>query len=197
MQSSLTLESMAFLNNDWIPSRHTCEGEGVIPSFRWLHVPDGTQSLVLVMRQREAPPDQQVRWLVYDLPVLPNLIHEGGELPAGAKVGRNDAGDAVYIPPCHLPDHHLVHYDFVLYATDLPTLGLPEGATWAEVRERLRKHRPGPGVEGHVHGDVAAPPADDHMAREWHELGHVIAYAELVGHFAKDVETHVPGVDRI
>lgn len=195
---SLSLQSLAFNNNDWIPSRFTCKGNGVIPPLRWLDAPPQTRSLVLVMRQREAPEGQQVRWLVYDLPVDPNLIPEGGILPEGAKTGRNDLGQIAYEPPCDLPDHQLVHYDFYLYATDVRTLDLGEGASWAEVKEKLRAPRSRGGEESYKydeHVDVVAPPYHDKMAREWHELGHVICYAEMGGHFAKNIDTHIPGVD--
>ena len=198
MQPGMVLESMAFVYNDTIPYRHSCDGGGVIPSFRWIHVPPQTKSLVLAMRQREAPEDQQVHWLLYDLPVMPNIIHEGGMLPEGATVGRNDFGEMAYRPVCHTPDHHLVHYIFTLYATDLPTLGLPEGASWHEVREKLRKPREGVNnAEAYKRGDNETPgPGQDAMAWEWHDLGHVIGYTQLIGRYARDIETHVPGVDR-
>lgn len=168
---------------DWIPPRFTALGEGKTPSIFWQHLPEKTRSLVLVMEWREAAMGQRVHWLVYDLPPMAEGIHEGGPLPAGAKLGRNDFGESAYHAPEPDPQHHLRHYDFVLFATDLPTLDLAPGADFAAVKARLHKA---------VHGDdIVPPPAADARARELYPLGHIIGNAEFSGHFARDTDRHI------
>jgi phosphatidylethanolamine-binding protein (PEBP) family uncharacterized protein len=46
---SLELTSPAFTDNGTLPTEFTCEGEGISPPLSWQGVPDGTQSLVMIM----------------------------------------------------------------------------------------------------------------------------------------------------
>lgn len=47
--ASLKLTSPAFTHDGLYPVKFTCEGEGISPPLNWKGVPDGTQSLVLIM----------------------------------------------------------------------------------------------------------------------------------------------------
>lgn len=170
--------------NDWIPRRFTQPGDGRTPPIFWQHLPSNTKSLVLLMEHREAEPGRKVQWLIYDLPPAAEGIHEGGPLPDGTKLGRNDFGTMAYRPPEAVASHQLQHYDFILMATDLPTLGLAEGAHWESVKGRLRK-------VGHDSDQFGPPPAADPRAREFHPLGHVLDHAEFSGHFALDTDKQV------
>src|SRR4051794_17794056 len=52
-----------------LPVFATADGEGRPPSLRWSGVPAGTQSIVVVAEDPDAPfPLPFVHWLVYDLP---------------------------------------------------------------------------------------------------------------------------------
>ncbi|MGB5856695.1 MAG: hypothetical protein WBH20_15725 [Oceanisphaera sp.] len=46
---SLQLISPAFADTGSYPIQFTCEGEGISPPLNWQSVPDGTQSLVVIM----------------------------------------------------------------------------------------------------------------------------------------------------
>jgi len=46
---SLKLTSPAFENKGTLPIQFTCEGEGISPPLNWTGIPDGTQSLVVIM----------------------------------------------------------------------------------------------------------------------------------------------------
>jgi phosphatidylethanolamine-binding protein (PEBP) family uncharacterized protein len=48
-KASLELTSPAFTDNGTLPTEFTCEGEGVSPPLGWQGVPNGTQSLVVIM----------------------------------------------------------------------------------------------------------------------------------------------------
>ncbi|WP_248884764.1 YbhB/YbcL family Raf kinase inhibitor-like protein [Acidithiobacillus acidisediminis] len=180
MTAEMKLFSTGIDPEDWIPQRFSDPGEGITPPLSWLHLPAGTQSLVLLMEHRHAPQGQRVHWLVYDLAPQLEGLREGGVLPEGAKLGKNDFGSVAYSPPRADANHQLQYYDFLLLATDLPTLGLGAGATWAQVKEKLRKQRDP--------GDIAPPPADDPRAVEFHPLGHILDQAEFSGHFALDTD---------
>ncbi len=169
--------------SDWIPRRFTQPGDGRTPPIFWQHLPPDTKSLVLLMEHREAEAGRKVRWLLYDMPPAAEGIHEGGPLPEGTKSGRNDFGTIAYRPPEANANHQLQHYDFILMATDLPTLGLAEGANWESVKGRLRT--------GDHRGELAPPPAGDPRGREFHPLGHIIDHAEFSGHFALDTDKRV------
>lgn len=183
MAIPMVLMSPGIDPNDWIPPRFTAEGEGRTPPLLWKHPPPATRSLILIMRRREGPENQGLHWLVYDIPPDCDEFREGGPLPEGAKTGRNDFGEVAYHPPGALPSHELVHYDFTIYATDLPALGLGAGATLAEVKARLVKPRPLP--------DIAPVPAEDPVGRELHAMGHVLDHAELTGHYALNTDRRV------
>ncbi|MCE5388048.1 MAG: YbhB/YbcL family Raf kinase inhibitor-like protein [Acidithiobacillus sp.] len=181
MTAEMKVFSTGIDPEDWIPPRFTAAGEGKTPSIFWLHLPERTQSLILLMEHREAEPEKKVFWLVYDIPPQIEGIAEGGPLPEGAKLGRNSFGEKGYHGPEASPDHHLQHYDFLLFATDLKTLGLPEGASWAEIKKVLRG--------SHPPMDLAPPPATDVRARELHPLAHVLEHAEFSGRYALDGDT--------
>ena len=47
--NSLKLSSSAFTDKGQLPAKYTCEKEGVSPPLTWSGLPDGTQSLVMIM----------------------------------------------------------------------------------------------------------------------------------------------------
>src|SRR5262249_19676446 len=52
---AMTLKSPAFQQNGHIPSKYTCEGEDVSPPLAWEGVPNGANSLVLIIDDPDAP----------------------------------------------------------------------------------------------------------------------------------------------
>lgn len=172
--------------NDWIPHRFTQSGKGVSPSILWQHLPTGTESLILLLRHREAQSNKKIYWLLYDINPLAESIPESGPLPDKTRTGTNDFGGVSYCPPVALADHQLQHYDFTLIATDLPTLGLPDGATWDAIKSILHTTE-----SKDVIDIMETPPMSDLLAREFFPLGHIIDHAEFSGHFALDTDKHI------
>lgn len=132
----LTLESPSFEDHGEIPRRHTCEGKNVSPELRWSGVPEGAQSLVLIVDDPDAPDPAAprspwVHWLLYNIPPsvdqLPEALASEG-LPAGTRAGKNDWRKAAYGGPCPPIGKH--RYFHKLYALDtvLPDLGEPNKA---------------------------------------------------------------------
>lgn len=155
---SLTLTSAAFHHGGVIPQRHTCEGSDLSPPLAWHGVPAGTQSLVLIVDDPDAPDPRAprmtwVHWLLYNLPPQASGLPEGvtsRQLPAGTLQGVNDWHRAAYGGPCPPIGQH--RYFHKLYALDvlLPDLKQPDKAR----------------LEAAMHG-------------------HVLAQAELLGLYQK------------
>jgi len=127
---TLTLTSSAFGSGEPIPARYTCDGEDSSPPLTWSGIPAGTKSLALVIDDPDAPDPRHpqrvwVHWVLYNLPPDSTGLAEGGALPPGTKVGRNDSNRADYGGPCPPIGRH--RYFHKLYALDavLPDLKHP------------------------------------------------------------------------
>jgi hypothetical protein len=142
-----------------IPTAYTCDGPDVSPPLSWTAPPDGTERLVLVVDDPDAPgPGSFTHWVVFNLPPtvteLPRAVDIGalghdGPTPAE---GTNSFGDEGYGGPCPPPgEQH--RYIFSVYALDT-TLDLAAGV--------------GP------------------MAVVGSMMGHVQAQTELVGTYRRD-----------
>lgn len=130
---ALKLTSTAFSDNSSIPKRYTCDGENISPDLSWSGVPAGTQSLVLIVDDPDAPDPAApkmvfVHWVLYNIPPdikgLPENITEDN-LPKGAQQGINDFNKIGYGGPCPPSGNH--RYFHKLYALDkvLPDLSEP------------------------------------------------------------------------
>ena len=131
--TDFVVRSGAFDDGGLIPRQDTCDGEDISPEIAWSGAPDGTRSLALVVRDRDAR--DFVHWIVYDIPAA-----AAGTLPTGVSgvgtappEGMNGFGRAGWGGPCPPSGTH--RYVFTLYALDRAsgltgTPGLPatEGA---------------------------------------------------------------------
>lgn len=126
-----TITSPAFEADGPIPARHTCDDADVSPALEWSGVPDGTESLMLIVDDPDAPDPAApkmtwVHWVLYNLPPTSTGLAEGvasADLPAGTLEGTNDWKRTGYGGPCPPIGRH--RYFFKLYALDtvLGTLG--------------------------------------------------------------------------
>ena len=139
---AITLTSGAFLPNQPIPARYTCDGEDVSPPLAWVGVPAGTRSLALIIDDPDAPDPKHprqvwVHWVVYNLPPDTTGLTEGGTLPPGTLVGRNDWKRADYGGPCPPIGQH--RYFHKLYALDtvLPDIKHP---TKSQLEQAMKGH---------------------------------------------------------
>jgi Raf kinase inhibitor-like YbhB/YbcL family protein len=164
--STLKLTSPAFDPFQKIPVKYTCEGADVSPPLSWSGVPDGTQSLALIVDDPDAPDPQApmrvwVHWVLYNLPASATELREDaspGDLPEGTCIGKNDWRLAEYVGPCPPVGRH--RYFHKLYALDTE---LPE-------RDALNKAE-----------------LTDAMK------GHILAEADLVGTYEKALGRHEGG----
>jgi Raf kinase inhibitor-like YbhB/YbcL family protein len=134
--SEFALESSAFQNAQAIPSRHSCEGEGVSPPMRWTNIPEGTRSLALLVDDQDAPGGVFTHWIGWRLDPGADGLGEGEAAPSE---GRNDFGTSGYRGPCPPPGHGRHRYVFRLYALDAE-LELDAGAAKAELEQAIEGH---------------------------------------------------------
>ncbi|QDU40741.1 putative kinase inhibitor [Maioricimonas rarisocia] len=144
---SLSIRSSAFAEGEPVLRRHTGDGEDLSPPLAWEGLPEGTQELVLVCDDPDAPtPQPWVHWLIYGLPAdvteLPEGIPAEGEIsePVTARQGKNSwpSGRTVgYRGPAPPPGHGTHHYHFRLYALS-EWLGLAAGIDRSALERALQ-----------------------------------------------------------
>jgi Raf kinase inhibitor-like YbhB/YbcL family protein len=144
------LTSSAFADGGEIPVRYTCGGDDVSPPLAWSNLPEGTRSLALVVDDPDAPDPKApkvtwIHWLVYNIPPeSAGLVASAspGNLPRGAKEGRNSWKRTGYGGPCppigrHRYFHRLYALDAVLPDLDQPTQGALSKAMEVHVLSRF------------------------------------------------------------
>ncbi|MDA7086580.1 YbhB/YbcL family Raf kinase inhibitor-like protein [Pseudomonas sp. SA3-5] len=140
---TMRLSSAAFPDQGTIPARYTCEGPDISPPLAWSGVPPGSESLVLIVDDPDAPDPAAptttwVHWLLYNLPpTTSELAEDLQSLPPGTLQGRNDWRRTGYGGPCPPIGSH--RYFHKLYALDcvLPDLG---GPTKAQLEGAMQGH---------------------------------------------------------
>jgi Raf kinase inhibitor-like YbhB/YbcL family protein len=155
------VSSSAFDPEGEIPVQYSCHGANLSPPLAWSGVPEGTQSLALLMDDPDSQPPGFVHWVIYNIPPTSTGLAEGvraeATLPDGTLQGANDfarfaeegqtfpGGAPInrvgYDGPCP-PDTH--RYVFRLYALDA-VLDLAAEATKADLLAAM---------EGHVLGEA-------------------------------------------
>jgi Raf kinase inhibitor-like YbhB/YbcL family protein len=156
---SIQVSSGAFADNGDIPGEFSCEGEGISPSLKWSNLPEGTQSLVLLVTDEDLPTPsfslfKIVHWVLYNIPSDVTGLDSGvtGEelSELGIEVGPNWSRETRYYPPCPVSGRH--RYVFRLYALDI---------------------------------DAIRPETNNRQGVVRAMENHVIAYGELSGFYAK------------
>ncbi len=107
----MELTSSSFGEGEPIPSEHTCDGADTSPPLSWTDVPDGTQSLVVIVDD----PDARgfVHWVLANIPADTRELPDG-EGDAIGTPGPNDFGRSGWGGPCPPSGEH--RYVFTLYA---------------------------------------------------------------------------------
>ncbi|MFB6098430.1 MAG: YbhB/YbcL family Raf kinase inhibitor-like protein [Salinibacter sp.] len=146
MPDDLRFTSFPFTPSEEIPAQYTCEGADVSPALEWTHVPDGTESIALIVDDPDAPGQTFTHWVVFNLPGdathLPrdvDLEAEFGDQEPTPQEGANDFGDVGYGGPCPPPGDGPHRYFFRLYALDT-VLDLELGASKAQVTDAMNGH---------------------------------------------------------
>jgi len=133
--NTLKLTSASFKNNGKIPSRHTCDGEGISPELSINGADEKARSFVLIMDDPDAPSGTWDHWVKFNIATSTTQIKEGEE-PSGIS-GVGTSGNKDYFGPCPPDKEH--RYFFKLYSLDTE-LELFEGATKKEVEDAMEGH---------------------------------------------------------
>ncbi len=139
----MRLFSPAFGNGEYVPVKYTCDGEDISPPLLFLEPPEDTRSFAILVDDPDAPGGVFTHWIIYDIPAtfegLPEDVPPVSELEYGIKQGLNDFGRVGYGGPCPPPGNPH-RYFFVIFALDVPSLGLPPGVEKAQFLEALEGH---------------------------------------------------------
>ncbi|HET8700329.1 MAG TPA: YbhB/YbcL family Raf kinase inhibitor-like protein [Nitrococcus sp.] len=122
--SGLMLSSEAFTQSGPIPARYTCDGSDISPPLAWSGIPGGTQSLVLIVADPDAPDPAAPRqtwyhWVLYNIPPQLSGLPENADpqrISAAIHNGLNSWEHTGYGGPCPPVGRH--RYFFHLYALD-------------------------------------------------------------------------------
>lgn len=131
---TMRVTSSAFEQEGTIPERYTCDGDDVSPPLAVADVPTQARSLVLIMDDPDAPRGTWDHWVAYDIPPDAEIPEGVGSL---GTEGTNSWDRTGYGGPCPPGGTH--RYFFHVYALDTE-LGLPAGATKAEVLDAMAGH---------------------------------------------------------
>ena len=110
--TELMVTSPAFKNEGFIPRKYTCDGEDLNPPLQIEGLPEGTQSLVLIVDDPDAPMGTWDHWVVWNIP--PTKRIEENSVP-GIE-GLNSFRRRSYGGPCPPSGTH--RYFFNVYALD-------------------------------------------------------------------------------
>lgn len=120
---AIDLSSPAFANGGRLPPRFTADGEGVSPPLLWGKLPEGTESLALIVEDPDAPaPAPLVHAIVWGISPEERRLAEGAIRPDGnggsdgQDVGRNSYFFEGWLPPDPPTGHGEHHYAFQLFA---------------------------------------------------------------------------------
>jgi len=112
-ENKLTITSPAFEHNQMIPQKYTCQGADINPPLEINSIPEGTQSLVLIVDDPDAPMGTWDHWIVYNIQPV-NKINENS-IPGTQ--AQNSFKKFNYGGPC--PPRGTHRYFFKLYALDM------------------------------------------------------------------------------
>jgi Raf kinase inhibitor-like YbhB/YbcL family protein len=138
LAGEIELRSAAFNDHTLIPDRYSYEGGNVSPPLEWGGIPDGTEELVLLCEDPDAPGGTFTHLVVTNISPDTTAAAEGA-LPEGGTPGRNDFGKEGWAGPRPPVGDDPHRYFFRLYAADQP-LGLGKGKTSEEVHAALEGH---------------------------------------------------------
>jgi Raf kinase inhibitor-like YbhB/YbcL family protein len=134
------IHAHTFHEGETIPKRHSGEGENLSPPLDWSDVPNYTRSFVLVADDPDAPAGTWDHWLIWDIPAKTSELPEGCQPGFAGVAGTNSFGALGYGGPMPPAGHGPHRYFFHLYALDISTLHVHQGARRAELERAMRGH---------------------------------------------------------
>ena len=140
----IQVTSSDFNNKGTIPDIHACSfiGEDKSPALSFSNLPNGTQSIAVIMFDPDAPDKNFVHWIIFNIPANNPNLNQGLSLNAtlenGIKQGTNGTEQIGYFGPCPPPkENH--RYIFKTFALDT-VLDLEGGAIKNELQKAMKGH---------------------------------------------------------
>lgn len=133
---NMKLTSPVFQNDQFIPSKYSCDGENINPPLEILEVPNAAKSLALIVDDPDAPGGTWVHWVVFNINQSVALIQENS-VPEERIQGLTSFSQHSYGGPC--PPSGIHHYHFKLYALDT-MLSLNSSANKEEIKKAMQNH---------------------------------------------------------
>jgi len=144
-----TLTTTAFEDGGIIPDKYTANAgpNAVSPALQWSHVPDGTSSFALVMRDPDnslnGGSEDILHWLIFNIPGTANHLPEAvppiAQLPDGAVQVLNLKQKYGYLGPGAWSPGPYHHYTFEIFALDT-RLKLGSEASRADFLKTIEGH---------------------------------------------------------
>lgn len=132
----MQITSPVFKNGETIPKEYTCEGKNINPPLEFSQIPPGTQSLVLIVEDPDAPDKPWIHWLLFNIyPSTTKIDKES--VPENAIEGLASGGTHGYEGPC--PPTGVHHYFFKLFALNI-MLDLPPNMDKEVVEKLMQGH---------------------------------------------------------
>jgi Raf kinase inhibitor-like YbhB/YbcL family protein len=177
MGDEFHLTSSSFKDGGHIPRKHTAEGtvqqKDISPQLAWHNVPEGTESLALIVDDPDAPDPEApvvpwVHWIVVNIPPTLHGLPEGFRVHGleeseikkehqGIHEGYNDFKQPGYrgpAPPTSAPHR----YEFKLYALDKKFEKLPHKITKPVLEDAMEGHILGEAKLTGLHGHERTGP---------------------------------------
>ena len=148
-----TLRSPTIPAGGLIADRHTTVGMGISPALSWRRPPPGHPYLTVVVRSwLPNGTDENIHWLVFDVPEFFGGIQENVGHDPNWATGQNSNGDASYLPFSGTRPRQA---RFEMYASR-SVIGLDGPASWEDISVFLKKQE-SLGPFGFVAYDASLP----------------------------------------
>ncbi|MCA9392058.1 YbhB/YbcL family Raf kinase inhibitor-like protein [candidate division WWE3 bacterium] len=112
----MQITSPVFENMGRIPDEYTCQGDDTNPPLEFSQIPEGAQSLVLIVEDPDAPSGTWDHWILFNIDAQTTAIAPNS-VPSAAYQVFNSFGRIEYGGPCP-PEGEEHRYYFKLYALD-------------------------------------------------------------------------------
>jgi Raf kinase inhibitor-like YbhB/YbcL family protein len=132
-ENTLHVTSSAFQHEGKLPSKYSCDGEGINPPLHIEKIPGEAKSLALIVEDPDAPNGVFDHWIVWNIEPAEDISE--GSNPGVS--GDNSAGKSGYHPAC--PPSGVHRYFFYVFALDT-TLDLPVGSKKKEMQAAMDGH---------------------------------------------------------
>lgn len=147
VRDSIIITSPDFQDGGMIPTRYTYDGENISPCLNWQGISKDTNSLIIIMEDRDIPMPQiplftWVHWIVYnispDISTLSRAIPECETIEGGALQGMTSYRRFGYSGPHPVSGIH--RYYFNILATDIMIDLQPKDATRKKIFKSIKGH---------------------------------------------------------